>query len=78
VVVVGPFDFIRTIPAHLNRRILGNYRSAKDGICYMLLIGEDVPDGHVRPSAFTRGTGNAQGFQLLLDPHDAPCLYVSS
>ena len=37
---------------------------------------DDGGDGLIRPSPLARGTGNTQGFQFFLDPHDAPALFL--
>ena len=76
VMVLGPFDFLRIVADSLHLRIFGNHRPAEDGISRILLVGEDAVYGADRPSALSRGTGDARGLKFLLDPHHAPPLHI--
>ena len=78
VMILGPFDFLRIVADSLHLRIFGNHRPAEDGISRTLLVGEDTVYGTDRPSALSRGAGDACCFQFLLDPYDAPSLHIPS
>ncbi len=76
--ILGPLDFFRIVLYPFHLRIFCDYFLAKDGVSRILLVGEDVVYGTDRPPPFSRGTEDAQGLQLLLDPHDAPTLRIPS
>ncbi len=78
VMIFGPLDFFRIVADSLHLRIFGNHRPAEDGISRILLIAEDAVYGADRPSALSRGAGDAGGLKFLLDPHHAPTLHIPS
>ncbi len=78
VVVLGPFDFLRIVADSLHLRILCDHPPAEDGVSCVLFIGEHVVYGADRPSALSRGAGDAGDLKFLLDPHDAPALHIPS
>jgi len=76
VMILRSLDFFWLVLDPLHRRILGDHRPAEDGVSRILLVGKDAVYGADRPSALSRGAGDARGLQFLLDPHDAPALQI--
>lgn len=70
------YCFICFISDPLCCRILRGDRLPIDRGSCILLIGEDFSDGTESPSSFPSGTRDAWGFQLPLDPHNTPALFI--